>query len=540
MAGLGYKVSSRPNGGVIVEGINGKPIDRTEFVSFVTYFRKWKSEYPQLKVSRPVEDICQYCFVFANRHRYLANHSGMELCIECDDDGDEIEVVRHRDDDNEDGVLSQAHASDAMVESAIDNSPQHPKHATTTVAEEREVLLLESAIHIRMARAQRSLYQLKIDEAQVDAKEGKEHSQRRYTFVVDYGQNMELPVYNKQQPGCTYYFSPLGVYNLGMVNHAHTYEDGTVREHMYAHVYHEGVGKKGANNVSSLIVKTLRQLNLLRDDSVGGELNIVFDNCSGQNKNNTVLKLAAWLKNAGYFANVNFIFLIVGHTKNAADRLFNSLKTEYRAKNIYTMEGLIEALDASDCVSVIPTVSEDFFDYDALFKDLYRNLTRNVKQNHIFSCVEHDTIHVSESNLIEHATKTHKASKKGRLMNIEQLRTHTSTNLTNVLCSGLNPYKMVELWKNYRPHIPIPLRKNILYAKPDAKVMSMVKEERSDRSVFRAKLKEAKAAGMRSRLESIAFLDDDGNNIAMIDGEEERGQRLCLADEIRENHAKEG
>ena len=42
------------------------------------------------------------------------------------------------------------------------------------------------------------------------------------------------------------------------------------------------------------------------------------------------------------------------------------------------------------------------------------------------------------------------------------------------------------------------------------------------------------------RLESIAFLDDDGNNIAMIDGEEEREQRLCLADEIRENHAKEG
>jgi len=29
-----------------------------------------------------------------------------------------------------------------------------------------------------------------------------------------------------------------------------------------------------------------------------------------------------------YFKEVNFTFLIVGHTKNAADRLFNSLKTE--------------------------------------------------------------------------------------------------------------------------------------------------------------------------------------------------------------------
>ena len=32
------------------------------------------------------------------------------------------------------------------------------------------------------------------------------------------------------------------------------------------------------------------------------ELNIFMDNCSGQNKNNTVLKLVAmWLKQMGYF-----------------------------------------------------------------------------------------------------------------------------------------------------------------------------------------------------------------------------------------------
>lgn len=295
-----------------------------------------------------------------------------------------------------------------------------------------------------------------------------------------------------------------------MVNHAHKYEDGTVSEHMYAHVYHEGVGKKGANNVSSLIVKTLQRLNLLQDSVVGGELNIIFDNCSGQNKNNTVLKLAAWLKAAGYFEKVNFIFLIVGHTKNAADRLFNSLKTEYRKQNIYTMEELIRSLDASDCVSVIPTIPEDFYDYDALFKELYRNLTSNVKQNHIFSCVEHDKMHLRESNLTEHTTKMHKASKKGCLMSTVDLRTYTSTNLKRHQCPGLNPYKMVELWKNYRPHVPKKYRRNILYAKPDAKVLSLVKEERSTRSVFRAKLKEVKAAGMKERLDSIAFLDDEG------------------------------
>ncbi len=42
------------------------------YVSFLAYYNKWKREYPRLKVSRPTEDICNHCFVFANHHRYLA------------------------------------------------------------------------------------------------------------------------------------------------------------------------------------------------------------------------------------------------------------------------------------------------------------------------------------------------------------------------------------------------------------------------------------------------------------------------------------
>jgi len=82
---------------------------------------------------------------------------------------------------------------------------------------------LESAEHIKMARAQRALYQEKLVTAVKDAEAegGVLHSERRYTFVVDYGQNMELPVYNKEQPDIMYYYSALGMYNLGMVNHAH-------------------------------------------------------------------------------------------------------------------------------------------------------------------------------------------------------------------------------------------------------------------------------------------------------------------------------
>ncbi len=142
---------------------------------------------------------------------------------------------------------------------------------------------------------------------------------------------------------------------------------------MHCHVYTDAVWKKGANNVVSLIMKTLRHLNLLRDNEQGSELNIVFDNCCGKNKNNTVLRLAAWIALLGYFLEVNFMFLVVGHTKNAADRLFNLLKVKYRNQNLYTFDQLVEALGMLRTITVHPTMSEDFLDYGKLLISSIKN-----------------------------------------------------------------------------------------------------------------------------------------------------------------------
>jgi hypothetical protein len=397
-----------------------------------------------------------------------------------------------------------------------DISLDTPDAAATEAEEAREVLLLEAAIHVRMARmarAQRCLYQARVTDAVRDASAGLEHSSRTYTFVVNYGQNMEIPIFNTEQPGPTYYYSPMSVYNLGVVNHAHVYSDGTVGKHMYAHVYNEAVGKKGANNVASLIVKTLRQLNLLRDDSRGGALNIIFDNCSGQNKNNTVLKLGAWLKAMGYFQTVEFIFLIVGHTKNAAASLFNSLKHEYRKKNLFTMQGLFDCLGVSESVTVVPTLPDDFVDYDRLFDNIYRDLAGKVKQNHIFSNKGEGppVMELRESNLDEHIISNHVLSKRGKtIYNAAELKAHSATLLLPIKCLGMNPYKMVEMWKNYRPLVPMEYQCDILYAKPDATVMAKVKDEKVYRAESRKELKDIKYGNKKDTIEDMAFGDGDG------------------------------
>ena len=343
----------------------------------------------------------------------------------------------------------------------------------------------------------------------------EEHFVPTYMFVVDYGQNMEVPIFNSEQPGPTYYYSPVGVYNLGVVNHAHVYDDGTIGKHMYAHIYNESVGKKGANNVASLIVKTLRQLNLLQDDAAGGALYIIFDNCSGQNKNNTVLKLAGWLKAMGYFKKVEFMFLIVGHTKNAADSLFNSLKHEYRKKNLFTMQALYNCLGVSECVTVVPTLPDDFLDYDRLLNKIYRNIAGMVLSNHIFSVSGDDPLPVMElreSNLPEHPILKHKLSKRGKeLRVVAELKAKSDTLLLLIKCLGMNPYKVVTMWKNYRPLVPVEYQCDILYAEPDPEVMAKVKDEKVYRAESRVGLKGIKYGTAKNTIENMAFGDGEGS-----------------------------
>ncbi len=173
------------------------------------------------------------------------------------------------------------------------------------------------------------------------------------------------------------------------------------------------------------------------------------------------------------------------------------------------MEGMIESLSVSECVTVIPTVPDDFFDYDSFFTNMYRTLASKVKQNHIFSCIDDDRMDLRESNLDKHRPVAFKLSKRCVVRRtVTELREHSSAALVKMKCAGLNPYKMVEMWKNYGPHVPLEHRDNILYQRPPDAVMAVVKMERGERAVFRQRIKEAKASGMREQLDRIAVESD--------------------------------
>jgi hypothetical protein len=121
---------------------------------------------------------------------------------------------------------------------------------------------------------------------------------------------MEMPYFGAEQPGDTYYMSPLTINCFGVVDPTgmHTNEEDAEltsqwRHILHAYVYAEGVAGCGGNNVASLLIKNLQDSGLLDPTKApGGHLVAAFDNCPGQNKNNYVLKLLyAWLGEKGFF-----------------------------------------------------------------------------------------------------------------------------------------------------------------------------------------------------------------------------------------------
>jgi hypothetical protein len=191
---------------------------------------------------------------------------------------------------------------------------------------------------------------------------------------------MALPHFGGKQPGETYYFSPLGIYCFDMV-------DPTV-EKLYAHLCTEGQGQKEGNNVASLIMKTLKHIDIINEDEAGRGLSIVMDNCGGQNKNRMVLHLALYLVEVGFFQTVKLFFLVRGHTKNPCDCMFNTLKKDYHQSNCYTFPMLADMLRSKN-VEVLPVEEDNWENWDVFLDRFYmRFQSGTVQCNHIFSVAQ--------------------------------------------------------------------------------------------------------------------------------------------------------
>ena len=140
-------------------------------------------------------------------------------------------------------------------------------------------------------------------------------SKVHYSF--DYTQQVHYPA-NLMQPGPIYFLTPQKCFLFGICWEA------IPRQVNY--LCDESVDKgKGANAVVSQLHHFLPTIGL-------GEthLHLHADNCTGQTKNNTMMRYLAWWVMTGLHKSITLSFLIAGHTKFSPDWCFSLVKRLYR------------------------------------------------------------------------------------------------------------------------------------------------------------------------------------------------------------------
>jgi hypothetical protein len=140
------------------------------------------------------------------------------------------------------------------------------------------------------------------------------------------------------------------------------------------------------DNVASLIYCCLDKEKILKENQPGASLTILANKCSGQNKNNTVLKLTLLLVERGYFKEVTVLSFIHGHTKNACNWMFNIKKKKYHESNTSAFSQIKERLIIEGQVESVDPTPETFHGWGKVLKISNFTILGTIFKNHIFSC----------------------------------------------------------------------------------------------------------------------------------------------------------
>jgi hypothetical protein len=247
---------------------------------------------------------------------------------------------------------------------------------------------------------------------------------------------------------------------------------------------YEGDAKKGGNSVASMLWKMFSMKGLL--GRTANEINLVFDNCAGQNKNRMVYRMLFFMVKLKICRVARAIFLVKGHTKNDCDRMFNLMKYDYRKVDCYSPPELIEIANRHPHVQAVAMDTEEFKDWDELENKMIDKM-EGVKKNHVF------TVHAKDSNAmiireyagapITRQLLVDKAFRECDWQNLFKL------NQMNSKPPGLPDIKWNELYSKWGRFVPENRKKGLKYfvEKPPAELRKAIAEQLAMAKKARAK-----------------------------------------------------
>ena len=108
---------------------------------------------------------------------------------------------------------------------------------------------------------------------------------------------------------------------------------------------------KGANTVVSLLDLYFSHYGFCETTT-----SLHADNCSGQNKNNTMMQYLMWRVLTGLHQSISLHFIITGHTKFSPDACFGLVKRKFRRTDVRSLDDLARVVEESAACNICQLV----------------------------------------------------------------------------------------------------------------------------------------------------------------------------------------
>lgn len=251
-------------------------------------------------------------------------------------------------------------------------------------------------------------------------------------------------------------------------------------------VFSERAGGKGPNEVISMIEEYLRQKQIITDErSNSNKVTLYADNCSGQNKNNFVLKFLLLLTDAGFLQEVNYKFYVRGHTKNACDRGFGVIKKKFNRENSWVFDHIVDHVNsiASNEAFAIDGDRNPFRNYKTKLRMIYKDSTA-IKKFQLFRMTS------ANPGVVEcRRTPTSKIVFQNLRRDPEDTSIWDSQAVDDIFSSflpltppPLNVEKLHDIHKNILPFVPHQYRDDEIYKAPTPAQVSAAKLIKNNRA----------------------------------------------------------
>jgi len=470
--------------------------ERMKVISWPTFFRFWKKKYSYIKIRKRGADTCTDCQVLC--HEFRTRQARIDRRRQATG-----RTLRQDDDDGDSSESEDSTLSVSTTELDEEEVEEEVELMADTVRRARK--------HVSDYQIQRKYARSTIDLGRSDITNLLPSLLRRKVLTIDMGQNLCLPNFEAEQPGDTFYLSPLTVLLFGVVDNAVSAADR--KDRMNAYIWREDQGDRGANNIASCLLMDLKRRGWFNSPNFS-ELTYIADNCGGQNKNKIVVRFLMWLVEIKLFPRIRLLFLVKGHTKNAADRMFNLLKLSYHNKDIFTYEQLYETLNTNQYVDVFKMLPCHFHDHRKWQDTVYKTPAGGeFNTTHVFS-ISAPNYSIQGSNRQQVTTTTllkqdnnesivrydnllpTTRSRKAQRMNPEERArkiANMEEELVQLVPTGLKPIKQVELYSKWRPLLPEEFR-DTMCPKPSEEVINLIKERNKEKRRTSTKQKKLKTA----------------------------------------------